>query len=205
MKVFLALFILLASEARAANALLMCLGGEEKRLHQVKDTGPLYDLNQKMTAEMIQIPDVTLTPEDYRSVCQSKRFSESWKLLELSLRKGKRMFTVPAAVTGLQRSITEGMIDDYIEVSKEILLGFISQIQTISPTPDCLLTEIPELDKFFTRIKYLQEDVDIQKIMEPLEEKIFDKLKDYKPAFQRCRERAKKKAKSASTAPARNP
>lgn len=205
MKVFLTLIILLISEAHAANTLLTCLGGEEKRLHAVKDTGPLYDLNQKMISEMTQIPEVTLTPEAYKSVCQSKRFSESWKLLELSLRQGKKMFVIPKAVTGLQRSITEGMIDDYVEVSKDILLGFISQIQTISPTPDCLLLEIPELDKFFTRIKYLQEDVDIQKLMEPMEERIFDRLKDYRPAFQRCRERAKKKAKSASTAPPKNP
>lgn len=187
--------------------LLTCLGGEEKRLHAVKDTGPIYDLNQKMMAEMLQIPEVTLTPEAYKSVCQTKRFSESWKLLEISLRQGKKMFVIPKAVTGLQRSITEGMIDDYVEVSKDILLGFISQIQTISPTADCLLVEIPELDKFFVRIKYLQEDVDIQKLMEPMEEKIFDRLKDYKPAFQRCRERerTKKKAKSESTAPAKNP
>lgn len=205
MKVFLALIILLISEARATNQLLTCLGVEEKRLHAAKDTGPIYDLNQKMMAEMIQIPSVTLTPDAYRSVCQTKRFSESWKLLEISLRLGKKMFVIPASVTGLQRSITEGMIEDYVEVSKDILLGFISQIQTISPTADCLLVEIPELDKFFVRIKYLQEDVDIQKLMEPMEEKIFDKLKDYKPAFQRCRERAKKKAKSPSTAPAKNP
>ena len=34
---------------------------------------------------------------------------------------------------------------------------------------------------------------------------IFDKLKDYPKAFQRCRERLKKKAKPVSEAPAKNP
>jgi len=205
MKLFLLTVLFLAFEARAANRLLMCLGNEEKRLHQAKETGPLYDLNQKMTAEMIQIPDVTLNAADFKTVCQEQRFSESWKLLELSLRKGKSLFVIPASITGLQRSITQGMIDDYVETSKEILLGFISQIQTISPTPQCLLEEVPDLDRFFTRIKYLQEDIDIRKIMAGKDEKIFDKLKYYPKAFQRCRERARKKASSVSTEEAKKP
>lgn len=205
MKVFLTLVLFLSFEARAANALLMCLGGEEKRLHQDKNTGPIYDLNQRITSEMIQIPDVMINAEDYRSVCQSKRFSESWKLLELSLRKGKKLFVIPASISGLQRSITEGMIEDYVEASKEILLNFISQIQTLSPTPDCLLQEIPELNRFFTEIKYLQEDIDIKKIMAGKDEKIFDKIKDYPTAFQRCRDRLKKKTKSESKTEDKNP
>jgi hypothetical protein len=205
MKVLLTLVLFLSFEARAANALLMCLGGEEKRLHQDKNTGPIYDLNQRVTAEMIQIPDVTITSEDFKNVCQSKRYSESWKLLELSLRKGKKLFIIPASVTGLQRSITEGMIEDYMEASKEILLSFISQVQTLSPTPDCLLNEVPELNKFFIEIKYLQEDIDIKKIMAGKDEKIFEKIKDYPQAFQRCRERLKKKTKSESKTDAKNP
>lgn len=205
MKVLLALLFVLISEARAANALLVCLGAEEKRLHMEKDTGPIYDLNQRVTAEMIQIPEVTITPEDYKSVCKSNRPSESWKLLEISLRKGKNMFVIPASITGLQRQITAGMIDDFVEASKEILLSFISQVQTLAPSPDCLLEEVPALNKFFIEIKYLQEDVDIKKIMAGKDEKIFDRIKDYPSAFQRCRERLKKKAKSPSTAEEKKP
>lgn len=205
MKLFLVTVLFFAFEARAANQLLICLGAEEKRLHQEKSSGPLYDLNQKMTAEMIQIPNVTITPNEFKSVCRKNRFSQSWKLLELSLRKGKKLFIIPESITGLQRSITQGMIDDYVETSKEILLGFISSVQAESPTPNCLFEEIPLLNKFFIEIKYLQEDIDIQKIMAGKDEKIFDKMKDYPSAFQRCRERAKKKAKSVSTEEAKNP
>lgn len=205
MKLFLVTVLFFAFEARAANRLLMCLGSEEKRLHQIKDTGPLYDLNQKMTAEMIQIPNVTIPGAEFKSVCEEKPFSESWKLLELSLRKGKKLFIIPESITGLQRSITQGMIDDYVLTSKEILIGFISQVQTISPTPNCLLEEIPELNKFFMEIKYLQEDIDMKKIMAGKDERIFEKIKDYPKAFQRCRERAKKKAKSVSTEEAKSP
>ncbi len=154
---------------------------------------------------MTQIPNVTVSGEDFQAICERKPFSESWKLLELSLKKGKSLFVIPESVSGLQRSITEGMISDYQEVSKETLLTFISQVQTISPTPDCLLEEIPELNKFFIEIKYLQEDVDIKKIMAGKDTKIFDKIKDYPAAFQRCRERLKKKARPVSEAPAKKP
>ncbi|MFL5785133.1 MAG: hypothetical protein ACJ76H_11010 [Bacteriovoracaceae bacterium] len=205
MKLLLTLVLFLAWEARAANALLMCLGTEEKRLHQQKNTGPFYDLNQRMTAEMIQIPDVTITKDEFKTVCQTRRFSESWKLLEFSLRKGKAMFIIPESITGLQRSITEGMIEDYVDASKEILLGFLSQIQMQAPTPDCLMKEVPELHKFYTEIKYLQEDVDMKKIMAGKDEKIFEKLKDWPKALQRCRANLKKKTKSASTAEPKNP
>lgn len=205
MKLLLIASLLFLAKAHGANALLTCLGDEEKRLHLAKDTGPLYELNQKMIAEMIQIPNVTISNADFRSVCQSRRISVSWKLLELSLKKGDALFVIPKGVTGLQKNITEGMIDDYVEASKEILLAFISQVQTLSPTPDCLVSEVPKLEKLFTRIKYLQEDVDIKKIMEPLEENIFDRVTDYPKYFQRCRERTKKKASPGSTAPAKKP
>lgn len=205
MKLFLVTVLFFAVEARAANRLLTCLGAEEKRLHQAKESGPLYDLNQKMTAEMIQIPDVTIPAAEFKKVCEERSFSESWKLLELSLRKGKKLFIIPESITGLQRSITQGMIDDYVLTSKEILLGFISQVQTVSPTPNCLLEEVPELNKFFIEIKYLQEDIDMKKIMAGKDERIFEKIKDYPRAFQRCRERDKKKAKSVSIEEAKKP
>ena len=58
------------------------------------------------------------------------------------------------------------------------LLGFISQIQAASPTAQCLYEEIPDLNQFFIEIKYLQEDVDMKKIMAGKDEKIFEKMAD---------------------------
>ena len=91
------------------------------------------------------------------------------------------------------------MIDDYIEATREILLNFISAIQMQSPTPTCLKEEIPKLDAFFTDIKYLQEDVDMSDIFKGKDQKIFEKLKNYPLAFEKCRARLKKKAKPSST------
>jgi hypothetical protein len=180
--------------------ILKCLGEEEKRFHLKKETGPIYDLNQRLIAEIIQVPKVELVKEHFLTICSGENFSESWKLLELSIKLGKNIFIIPSNVTGIQRSMTEGMIEDYVEATREILLGTIAQIQSISPTPNCLKEEIPELDQFFNEIKYLQEDIDTKKIFEGKDQKIFEKLKNYPLAFEKCRARLKKKLKSESKA-----
>jgi hypothetical protein len=192
-------FLLSATLWARDGQILKCLGEEEKRFHLKKETGPVYDLNQRLIAEMIQIPRIELDPDDYLAICAGQKFSESWKLLEHSIKRGKEMFLIPDDVIGMQREMTKGMIDDYVEATREILLTFISQIQTISPTPTCLKEEVPELDKFFTEIKYLQEDVDMKVIFKGRDKTIFEKLRNYPLAFEKCRARLKKKPKSSST------
>jgi hypothetical protein len=169
------------------------LGEEEKRFHLKKEVGPVYDLNQRLIAELLQIPKVEIRPEGYTIICNGKQFSESWKLLELSIKKGKGLFLMPKEITGMQRSMTSGMIDDYVEATREILLSFIAQIQSVSPTPTCLKDQIPELDQFFTEIKYLQEDVDMSALFQGKDQQIFDKLKKYPIAFEKCRKDLEKK------------
>lgn len=189
----------------ATNDILKCLGKEEKRFHLAKSTGPVYDLNQKMIGEMIQIPNAEIAPQYLKEICTAENFSESWKMLELSIKKGKEIFIIPESITGMQRAVTDGMIDDFVDASREILLNFISAIQTISPTPDCLKEEIPELNNFFLEIKHLQEDVDMKNIFLGKDQKIFNRLKDYPRAFQNCRTRLKKKPKSGSVPEAKKP
>lgn len=201
--VIITLTLLSLSGFAKEGDILKCLGDEEKRFHLKKETGPVYDLNQRLISELVQIPRIKLHREDYLTVCAGNDFSESWKLLELSIKKGKDIFESPSDLRGMQKEMTEGMIDDYIEASKEILLTFISQIQAQSPTPDCLKKEIPELEKFFYEFKYLQEDVDIAQIFKGYDEKLVEKLKNYPLAFEKCRARLKKKAKSESTTRAR--
>lgn len=202
MKILTAFILLMVCTTAVAREgqILKCLGEEEKRLHLKKDTGPIYDLNQRLISELVQIPRVQLKKEYYFLICKGGQYSESLKLLELSLKNGKDLFIIPANVRGMQKAMREGMVEDFVEASKEILLSFISQIQTLSPTPTCLKEEIPQLDKLFVEVKYLQEDVDMKTLFEGREEKIFEQLKRYREAFDKCRARLKKKASPGSTA-----
>jgi hypothetical protein len=201
MKCYVILILLLTSLPLFARdrQLLKCLGEEEKRFHLKKDTGPIFDLNQRLISEIIQIPNIDIAPGDLKPICNGKH--ESWNLLHASIMKGKNLFIIPPEVVGMQKEVTLGMIDDYIDATKEIFLGLIAQIQTKAPTPNCLKEEIPDLDAFFTDIKYLQEDVDIQSIFKGRDQKIFDHLKNYRSAFKACKSRikTKKKPKSPST------
>ena len=192
------LFSLNSFATRDERQLLKCLGEEEKKFHLKKETGPLYDLNQRLISEMIQIPKAELDSEHYSEICGISGISASWKLLELSISKGKEIFEVPSEVQGSQRAMAQGMLDDYLESTQEIFLNFMTQIQAAAPSASCLKEEIPELDAFFTDIKYLQEDVDIKKIFSGRDVTIFHKLKNYQQAFKRCQARIKKKLKSAS-------
>ncbi len=202
MKCFVMTSLLLVSlpsfAVRDERQLLKCLGQEEKQFHLKKETGPLYDLNQRLISEMLQIPKAELDTEAFNEICSKESFSPAWKLLEQSIVKGSEIFEVPASVTGSQKEMAKGMIDDYIEATKEIFLNFMTQIQAQAPSASCLKEEIPELDAFFSDIKYLQEDVDMKSIFAKRDIKIFRKLKDYPKAFKRCQVRIKKKLKSAS-------
>ncbi len=179
--------------------LLKCLGAEEKRFHLSKDLGPLYDLNQRLISEMLQIPKAEIHGDYFNEICGKGSFSPSWKLLELSISKGKEVFEIPESVTGNEKQMALRMVDDFLEATREIFLNLMTQIQAASPSPTCLKEEIPELDSFFNDIKYLQEDVDINKIFAGRDIKIFMKLKDYPQAFKRCQSRIKKKLKSESS------
>ena len=58
MKWFVIVFLLNSAAAFGRTPeLLKCLGAEEKAFHLKKDTGPSYDLNQRLIAEIIQIPN----------------------------------------------------------------------------------------------------------------------------------------------------
>ena len=187
-----------AHATRDERQLLKCLGEEEKVFHLNKDTGPLYDLNQRLISEMIQIPKAELETSFFKEMCGKSSGSAALKLLELSIREGKEIFQVPDEVQGSQRQVAQSMIDEYIEQTKEIFLSFISQIQALAPTATCLKEEIPQIDAFFTDIKYLQEDIDLKKIFRGRDLKIFQKLVEYPQAFERCRARIKKKLNSGS-------
>ncbi len=193
------LFFISWTYAREEGQILKCLGEEEKRLHLKKESGPIYDLNQRLISEMLQVPKADLVSKDFHEICSGNRFSESLSLLELSISKGKKLFIISKEIPEMQRSVMEGMIDDYIEATREILLQLITQIQASAPTPSCLKEEIPVLENFFTEIKYLQEDVAMETLFKDRDRKIFDKLKKYPSAYDKCRARLKKKEKSGST------
>ncbi|HLT23130.1 MAG TPA: hypothetical protein VKZ84_06795 [Bacteriovoracaceae bacterium] len=181
---FIYIMLLLFSLPSWSNSqgILRCLGLEEAKLHENKVSGPLYNLNQKLISELVQIPGVRINQVDYRRICGQG--NESLKLLEQILIQGKSLFI--NTQQGMQKTITQEMIDDFTILSKEIFLNFLAQVQMISPTPHCLNEHIPALPKLMEQIKYLEDEVDIQKIFGKKDLAIFRQLQDYPLYFKAC-------------------
>lgn len=188
------------SKASSQNKdILKCLGNEEKSFHKMKKSGPIYELNQKLIAEIIQIPELQLKSDFFSLICLKSQESPSLNLLEYSVLRGEMIFSASKESTELQKSMSKSMTQDYLESSREILLSLISSIQTLSPTPHCLEENFPELKDFFVELKYLQEDYDLSKIFKGKEADIFKMIKHYPNIFKGCQKRLKKKLKSSST------
>ncbi len=199
MKWFLLLFLLSPSYLFSrTHDLLKCLGDEEKKLHLTKTTGPTYELNQKLIAEIVQIPQLQISAFNLNKICQSS-LGPSWKLLELSLFEGEKLFINNE--TGMQKNINESMIKDYLEASREILLYLISSIQALSKDPNCLTKNFPSLNEFYVDLKYLQEEVSTEKIFEGREKKIFKNLKKYQKTLKKCQAETRKKSNSSPISP----
>lgn len=183
MKFIYGIFLLFSfSSWSQSQGILRCLGIEEARMHENKENGPLFHLNQKLISELVQIPGLRINQVDYRRICGQG--NESLKLLEQILIQGKSLFI--NTQQGMRKSITDGMIEDFIISSKEIFLNLISSIQMISPTPHCLNQHIPELPKLLEKIKYLEDEVEIQKIFGNKDLEILKKIQDYPLYFKNC-------------------
>lgn len=194
---FLILLLSIPHAQARENDLLKCLGAEEKTLHLKNDMGPIYDLNQRLISELVQIPGASIPQNIFHDICKAPG-GPSWNLLRMSILKGKTIFQLSPASSKAQTQITDSMIEDYLEATKEILINFITSIQALAPTPDCLKIEIPELDSLFTEIKYLQDEVDLKTLIEKRDKKLLIELENYPKALQRCRDRLKIKPRSGS-------
>jgi hypothetical protein len=183
--------------AQRSSPVLKCLGSEERDYHLKKVSGPRMDLNQKLIAEIIQIPQVSIKPEFIESICHSK-YSPSLRLLELSLISEEKLFYTDGK-TDLVNSINQSMISDYIESSREIFIQFIHQVQAIAPTSNCLEDEIPELKEIFTNLKHAQEEIGVKKILNGKINSIFMKLIRFENILKNCQSRLKKTKRSGST------
>lgn len=185
------------------SEVLRCLGVEEQRLHKAKSQGPEYQLNQQLISELVQVQNVDLAPAYLKMICAPNVSSPSKKFLYLLLDNGKGIFEYRHGVASFEKSIAESMLDDFVQASQQIILGYIATIQQEAPTADCLKKNIPQLDLLYVDMKYLEEEIDTVYLFKKkgLAEKILGKLNNYPALLKKCQPvKAKKTDKSESTA-----
>lgn len=177
------------------QTLLKCLGQEEARLHQLKSQGPVYFLNQEIIEMLIQFKDIQLHPQYIKTLCSPEKGSVSLRILEFFLSDKKDLFIVKKKSSSTQKDATSNTLSELQKAFYHIFLSYISHIQAIAPSADCLKKEIRLLDQLFLEVNYLEGEVEQQSIYKNKAYKIFTQLKDYENLFQRCRRRTRKKEK----------
>lgn len=185
---------------RPSSRLLRCLGVEEKRFHAKKQTGAVYDLNQRLIGELVMINKIEGQKVLLDRICDKKSYSPSVGLMEAMLLMPYNWAAPGKTGTEIQDTIQRELIKDLNAGMPEIFLNFLGQLQAESPTPQCLNEKIPSIKSLNEDVKWLQEEVDLDKITGKRKrlQSIFAGIHQVEKLYAECRE-AQSKAKSKST------
>lgn len=181
------------------SELLRCLGQQEKVFHAEKATGALYDLNQKMIAELVQLSGVDGTPLLVKEVCRSQGKGALY-LLEAILLDANQWYLIRPQTSALGGALSAELVKELNSSGPELLLSFLGALQMESPTPDCLEKNIPGVSQLYFEVKWLQEEIDLQKIAGKKKRlaKIFGGIHRAETYFAACaREKSKKMERPA--------
>ncbi len=176
-------------EAAQVSDLIRCLGQEELALHKQKLAGPLYQLNQELIVLFAGNNELILKDGLYEQICQNKDFSPSVALLEKLFTENYKIFNLDKEMIPGATSLGHHVIMNELKDRGHLIFAnYLAGLQGLTKDPHCLEREIPELQYFYARIKYLEEDVDAQDLItEPAKiEAIFKKLKTFNALRKRC-------------------
>ena len=160
-----------ALQARAEpKRYMFCLGQEEARIHKNKIGGAVYKLNQEVIGALVQLSDsIYMKTKHVKEVCSSPY--PSIKILELLLSEENVFFS---RYTGDRRpkllALDERLLSELKNQSAYLFSGFMATLQAGMPKPDCLRNQIPELNEFFEKMLYAQENLGLKKIIDLIED-----------------------------------
>lgn len=187
------------------NPLLQCLAKEEEKLHK-KAPDALFRLNQEFINELASANDITLKKVYIDEICTAKKHSPSVGLLKLLMLKENEIYDLSLSdVEQSMRSFKMGYINEFQKQVPRIFFSYLSGLQSEMATPHCLEKNIPEVVGFSEKIKYLEDEVSMDRIINEKQiVSIFKKLEGISEIKNRCLlqskvdSKLKKKKKNAS-------
>ncbi len=195
---FFLMTLMAATQTLAApSRILQCLGQEELELHKSKNTGPVYELNQKLVNQIATIPNLVVSDKNIQTICHHKEYGPSLSLIRLMLIEGGDIFDIKKDAIG--HGLAIGQLASFVEQAPHIMFNYLSQIQALMPSAHCLTDELPEVQFFYDRYKYLEGDLNGKQLMKDTKrlDKIFKGLNRIDLIIKRCNDRAAKAAKSS--------
>lgn len=197
----LCFFLIMTAKIMAApSRILKCLAQEELQLHKSKNTGPVYNLNQTLINQIATIPDLIVSDDKIEVICHHKDFGPSLSLIRLMLLEGRKIFSIKKEAVG--HGLAIGQLGTFVEQSPHIMFNYLSEVQALMPTAHCLTDEVPAVQFFYDRYKYLESDLKGEQLIKDKERlnDIFINLNHLDKIIKRCKAKkeAKEKAKKSN-------
>ncbi len=192
----LCFFLILATKTMAApSRILQCLGQEELMLHKTKNTGPVYNLNQTLVNQIATIPNLVVSDRDIKIICENKDYGPSLSLIRLMLLEGRSIFSIKKDAVG--HGLAIGQLGTFVEQSPHIMFNYLNEVQALMPTAHCLTDEIPEVQFFYDRYMFLEEDLNGRQLLKDKKRlnAIFKKINHLDRIIKNCKARAAKQKK----------
>ncbi|MCY4523330.1 MAG: hypothetical protein OXB84_01190 [Halobacteriovoraceae bacterium] len=157
--------------------LIKCLGEEELLIHKSKQAGPLYNLNQWIIGVVVR-QDIRIKKGYEQEICADENFSPSVSFLRLVLLRQKEIFVRKNAF----------LLDSLIYQLPFLFVGYLVQLQALTPKAGCLAEKSTDVKYFLDRINYLQNELSVSELLEEKERivRIFEKLKKFDEIVKSC-------------------
>lgn len=185
-------FVLLINQAFAANTgkafqITKCLGSEEALIHQAKEKGPTYQVNQILLSIFLNLSSINLKEKYYKDLCSKPEIGTSLRFLELIFRNYNHLFT--STNSNGQKSVSLEDISELLNKLPELFNQYLLELKIKSPVHDCLEKNIKELSNFYIQVQYLEEDTNFKVIADKEQQllKILDQLKNKEQIFEKCK------------------
>lgn len=189
--------IFLFTEKAWADKVLKCLGREELQLHRKRDIGPRYVLNQ-VFLNKLSSNSIAIKKKYADQICNAKSGRPSLIMLKILLLKQRDLFDIKVSkdrIDGLE-NFKISQADEFVAQAADVFFEYISGVQSMAPTADCLERTIPKMKGLFKRYRYLEEEVAAVDLLKDKQEilDIFKGLENIDNLFSICeREKNKKK------------
>ena len=167
-----------------------CLGSEEALIHQAKDRGPVYQVNQILLSIFLNNSNINLKKKYYQELCQQPELGTSLRFLELIFRNYNHLFT--SIYSTVEKSVSIDDIAELINKLPELFNQYLLELKIKSPVHDCLEKHVKGLSNFYIQVQYLEEDTNFKVIADKDQQllKILDQLKNKESFFEECKKNA---------------
>jgi hypothetical protein len=150
-----------------------CLGQEEQQLHEKKDQGLVYKLNQSLISVFINMPKVKLKNKYYQELCAHAGKGVTMELLTQIFKNGEDLFEKDSDLKELKEQLPT------------LFNQYFLQLQNEAPTPDCLEKNIKGLKEFLDQLKYTEGFLSLKK--NPTLISIVEKMENIQPIYELCK------------------